>query len=89
MLQTHVSCTGRGVLYHGATREVPDSFISLPKIMLDLKYIKQTRNKSNWCLTYANTIISIKLEYTNIFDENLIEDTAENVTTTFTEIKNF
>ena len=50
--------------------------------MLDLKYIKQKRNKSNWCLTYTNTIISIKLEYTNIFDENLIEDTAENVTTT-------
>lgn len=32
--------------------------------------------KSNLCLTYASTIISVKLEYTNIFDENLMGDTV-------------
>ena len=38
--------------------------------------------KSNLCLTYASTIISVKLEYTNIFDENLMGDTVGGSVTT-------
>lgn len=45
--------------------------------MLDLKAYRHKRNEqSNLCLNDASTVISVKLEYTNILDENLIEDSA-------------
>ena len=45
--------------------------------MLDLKAYRHKRNEqSNLCLKDASTIISVKLEYTNTFEDNLMEDTA-------------
>ena len=45
--------------------------------MLDLKAYKHKRNEqSNLCLNDANTVISVKREYTNILDENFMEDTV-------------